>query len=574
MAGRFSIEAVFKAVDKVTRPVSRMQSRVQKATRGINRSLDKMNRKLRSIGKNARGAFGVAGLAGAVALAGVAIGSVITKGAEFEQQLVGAASRFPGQIKKGTAAFEELNDLARELGATTEFTATQAAGGLNFLAKAGFSAQQAMALLPGILDLATAAEIDLARASDIATDSLDAFGLRTGDAAQDAKNFARISDAMAKTINTANVDLEQLFETIKNGAPAARAVGVTLEDFLAFTGVIAGAGLKAEKAGVALKNVFLKLADRKVQKDLRRLGVTIKDNAGEILAFDKIMTGLNEALGDRSGLEKAGIINELFGLRGVTAVTNVLAKGVDAFIEYRGVIMRSAGATKELARLLRDTRQGEINTMNAAIESLTLTFSKANNEGISKMIVGITELTRKIDGYLQNNTPLAKNVGIFLAIAAAALVVGVVFAGIAAAIAFVASSTVAIGAAVVVATAAFLAWLLPLDSILQWFKDFFAADFEGKMRKLGDKMIDIFNPFTGGPAGFIARGVFSGQESEEAAGPAALDGPRGPASRAIDETRQTSEATLTVRDETGRAELEQTGRAPGTGITLEPSGAF
>ena len=145
MAGRFSVEAIFKAVDRITAPVTRMQNRVGKFTRSMDRGLKRVNRTLdKTVAKVKKGAR-------AMAFAGVGLGAVFANitnaGAEFGRSIGSAAVKFPEGIKRGTKEFRALEDAAKEVGRTTEFTTRQAADGLKFLAKSGASAVFSMKAL-------------------------------------------------------------------------------------------------------------------------------------------------------------------------------------------------------------------------------------------------------------------------------------------------------------------------------------------------------------------------------------------------------------------------------------------
>ncbi len=455
MASRFSIEAVFKAVDKITAPITRMGNRVSKSFRKIGSAVDRASTRFRKFGKSLGPVLGVAGVAGALLAVKMALGAVITTGAEFEQTLVGAGARFEQPIRRATAAFKELSDLARKIGRTTEFTANQAAGGLNFMAKAGFSADQAIALLPGLVDLATASELDLARATDIASDSIGAFGLQTEDAAQLGLNFGRVSDQMAKTVNSTNTNMEQLFETVKKGAPAFIQTGQSMSTFLALTGRLAQSGLKASEAGTAIKNIGLKLADIGVQRSLRRMNVFVKDlDTGKARDFADVMDDLGEALSGKTKIERAGILNQLFGLRGVTGVSLLLGEGTTALRALRKELENSTGETGRLAAVMRDTLRGQIKELNSAVESLGLTFFSANQEGIEAFTEGLTGAVRSIEGLLSPDiSKAALNLG---ALATAFLGVGLAIGAIGAAITFIVGSPVALAGALIALGAGFV----------------------------------------------------------------------------------------------------------------------
>lgn len=479
MAGRFSIEAVFKAVDRVTRPITRMGSKFKKNMRLMGASVDRVSRKVRALGKTVRSSLGVVGAAGVFLVLSAAIGSVITKGAEFEQALVGASARFGSGIDRNSEQFAEMSALAQDLGKTTEFTATEAAGGLNFLAKAGFDATLSMKLLPGIVDLATASELDLARASDIATDAMGAFGKNMGTTSERQANFIQLSDQMAKTIRISNVNMEQLFETVKKGAPAATAAGTSMETFLGLTAQFAGAGLKASDAGTALKNIFVKLADSKVQRSMKTMGVAVKDSlTGGFRDFADIMDDLNAAFdkNDVGAADRLAAINDMFGLRGLTGVANVLQNGTAGFRKYRASITDSIGETERLAKVLRATRQGRIKEMSSAFEGLTLSVSAFSDKGINGVIGGLTSLTRTVDRFVNNNEGLLISMtilgGVALAIGGVNLAaMGLMFTlgAIPAILSFIAGSMSAIAFVIVGLSLA----LAKFASEFQFVQDFF-----------------------------------------------------------------------------------------------------
>lgn len=574
-SSRFTIEAVYRTVDKVTQPVRRMSSRVNKSFRRIGNGIDRVNRKMKKFGKTARGAFGVAGAAGAVAVLTLAIRGLITTGAEFEQQLVSAGARFEEPIKKGSVAFGALKDAARDAGAITQFTATEAAGALNFFAKAGLNAKQSIALLMPATRFATASEMDLARATDIATDAMDIFGLRSTDAAETAANFGRLTDVMSKAVSSANLDVEQLFEAIAAGGPAVKATGTSMETIIALTEQLASRGLKGSAAGVALKNVFLKLASSPVQTKLKSLGVSVKEiegpNIGEMRDFADVMFDLNKALADKSGVDKIAIINSLFGLRGVTAVTGVLSDGIDKLLKYRDGLVNAGGKTAEMAAIMEDTRKGALLRLNSAFTELTLSISDATDTGISRMIEGLTKVVRVVDKFVDQNPEIAKYTAIFLAVAAAAAAVAVVVAGIAAGIAFLASSAVGLAAGIialkVVLVGAFVAFALtfqPVRTFFSWLLDTLAT--------IADHLA-TFASIT--PLGAVLGALGFGDDEDQQSGRESpgVVGPEARLEASMTRT-QNNNATLTIAGAPEGSTLDKKGVGPGVGIQLAATGAF
>ena len=151
---RFSVEAIFKAIDRVTQPVRKMESAVGRFTDSTRRGLKSFDGKLTRINQ------GFKKLATSALVAGAVIGSLgadtIKTGAQFEQSIVNAAAKYGDLAKKGSETYLALEDAARLAGRTTEFTASQSADAINELAKAGFNAQQTISALPKVIDLATA----------------------------------------------------------------------------------------------------------------------------------------------------------------------------------------------------------------------------------------------------------------------------------------------------------------------------------------------------------------------------------------------------------------------------------
>ena len=420
---KYAIDAEIRGIDRITAPMMRMESAVTRTTNRMRTQWLKVDRAMGRVGKNMTTALGVGGAVGAIWGVGRAMGVVITQGAEFEQELTGAWARFGGTVEDGAKRAQKsylaLDEAARNTGARTEFTAVQAAGALNAMAKAGFKANDALGLLDLTVDFATASSQNLDTAVQIAVSSLGAFGLRVeatndplADTAKLTANMTRMMDVMAKTANTSNTDLGLMFETIRKGAPAATATGASLKELAAFTGAVANAGLIGADAGTAMKNVWLKLADQTVIKKLASAGIGSfeigPDGMRRGRSFTKMIGDLADRLEGLSEKETAAKVNELFGLRGVTAVTNVLAQGIRSFKSYTEEIDRSEKSMSKLANILRATRQGDIRMLQSAIQAVTLEFSTANHEGIGETIRGLTSMTRSIRDFFGENPALAR----------------------------------------------------------------------------------------------------------------------------------------------------------------------
>lgn len=681
MRGRFSVEAVFAVVDRLTGPVRRMQGRIERMLRGTGSAVRAVGRAISRM----RLAIGAAAAAAGLSLAaiGAAIRDVVQVGADFEQTMVRAAAKFPGGIRRGTEEFHRLQDTAARVGAETEFTASQAAAGLEFLAMAGFNADQAIASLPGVVDLATASGMDLAQATDIASDSLGAFGLMTQDTAQLGENLARVNDVIARTTNSANTNVEQMFEAIRMGGPAATAAGQSMETFSAMVGELAGAGVKGSEAGTALRNMMIRLQAPAAagRRALRRLGVQVLDGEGNMRDMFDIMQDLQRGLAGRGTGQQAQFLDAIFGARGITAANVLLQSGSERLRAFRENLVDAGGAAGNMASQMRDTTQGDLDSFGSAIEAVkiaifevvrgplreivqaTTAWFRANREVIASGIQ--TAVTWLIDN-MPTIVTWARRIAI--TVGAVAAVFALAFAGIAAAgaaawaaLAFVIDglvqlwdwlSTTVPPIAQAVADAFLGAWqsvrdffagtwefivglavlsgravapivrpiMDALGSAASWLRDrwapigeFFASLWSGirsgagsawstivsaattiasRVRAIWQPIGAFFsNLWTSIAATFRAtlgavletitnavgyvRGVgreHLGTESDEAPPAPQVVTPEGAISRSITESTTTERAEVTIRDETGRAEMPRQRRnAP---VRLQPSGAF
>ncbi len=241
---------------------------VTKSATGASGAVTRFNTAVGGVGAAARRATApltglVAGFAG-IAAASSAIRTIV----DFEQTI----ATLQTVTQATTADLDRLEATARQLGATTRFSATEAGEGLVFLARAGFDANQAIAALPSTLDLATNGAIELGEAADFASNILSAFQL-------DASETERVVDTLVNTANSANTDVRQLAEALKFAAPIAGNLGITVEETAAAIGVLGDVGIQASLAGTNLRGIIAGLLGPTsgAQKVLAELGLTLED---------------------------------------------------------------------------------------------------------------------------------------------------------------------------------------------------------------------------------------------------------------------------------------------------------
>lgn len=591
MAGKFKVSTVFDAVDRFSAPLRRMTNRMNSFARNAEKKLDGITHKSNKMAASMK-TFGATMLASTALVAG-GLTKASAAGIDFEHTMITAAAKFGTEIRKGTKEFERLESTAAQVGATTEFTATQAAEALNFLAMAGFSAEESIAALPGVVDLATAANLDLATATDIASDALGAFSLASEDADQQAKNLARVNDVLATTANSANTNMVQLFESLKKGGPAATAAGASLETVSAMAGIMANAGIKGELAGTAIQNAFLNLSKPSTEatKVMQRLRIQTQDANGSLLPMADILDNVNKATASLTKTQRQAAIETIFGREGLAGMLSLISLGGDGLREFEERLEASAGKTSELAGIFRESTRNEIAGLRSAIEGVSIeTFNMAN--GPFREAIRVTTEWVRANGTLiaQNlsETILSIANNIDGVITGLKLVIGLV-AGVwaldkalkAVAVTMKLVNLVMrmnpIGLVITAVTALVGLALTLTDSwgaVGKFFEDLWGgivATFKMGTEFITNAVDNVANAF----------GFGDDDETEEqtrarvvAAGPAGgfqMSSPQERVARSIEERRSTTEVTL--RDETGRAEI--TGATgPQSGLKLLHTGAF
>ena len=373
MAGNFAVEIAIKARDKASTAILGVKSKLGAlgtAARTTSRRIGGLTGALTTVGgKMGRLATGAlksfaGGLAGVISKV-VRLGGLLTAGlgiygvsqalrsgissaADFEQQLA--------QVRAVSGATEEqmaaLRAEANKLGAETTFTATEAAQGLEELARTGFSAEQSLAAIGPVLNLAAASGMDLGRAAEISSDALKGFNLSADDT-------QRITDVMAAASQRANTNVERLGGALSYVGPSASAAGMSIEETVSAISALQDAGIQGQRAGTQLRAILQQLQDpsTKAATALREMGIDTSNLTSTI-------RGLNAA-----GPAASGAINQ-FTRESRTALRVLLNKGGDDLQEFTGYLGESEGTAAETARTMNDTLQGSVKRLGSAWDAL------------------------------------------------------------------------------------------------------------------------------------------------------------------------------------------------------------
>ena len=267
--------------------------------------------------------------------------------------------------------FDKLTAKAKEMGATTKFTAKESAEAFNYMAMAGWNAEQMTDGISGILNLAAASDEDLATTSDIVTDALTAFGLK----ASDATHF---SDVLAQASSSANTDVGMMGETFKYVASMAGSLSYSIEDVALMTGLMANSGIKSTQAGTALNSVLTRLATNSsgAADAIAELGVNFYDSSGNARPLATVMGELREATAGMNQEQKSNLANTVAGMeaqKGLLAILNASQEDYDKLAES---INHADGAAEKMSKIKLDNLKGDITYFQSAVDGLKISLGK------------------------------------------------------------------------------------------------------------------------------------------------------------------------------------------------------
>ncbi len=398
----YAVSTAFLPIDKISGAFKKMGRSAGMFENKATKSFRNVGRAGSRVGSIIKGIIGAQIITRGIAALTQGLRTVTTEFIGFDQAVTSASSKFKGLnlvTQEGQKTLEALKRTARDVGAVTQFTAGQAAKGLDFLAMAGFNAEQAMASLAPTVDLATVGQLDLGRATDIATDSLGAFDLMTEDTNQLQKNFIRLNDVMALTMSRTNTNMEDMFESIKKGAPAFTAAGQSMESFNTLLGVMANSGVKGSESGTVLRNVMLRLANPTgaAKTALDKLGVITQDSAGNFRDIIDILGDFEVGLKGMGTAQKTAALSTIFGTRAVTGVNILLAEGTDQLSAFRNELLKAGGASKNMANIIRQSLQNRLAALRSAAIEVGFKFVQAFEKRGGKAIDAITQAIRNFN---------------------------------------------------------------------------------------------------------------------------------------------------------------------------------
>ena len=333
--------------------------------------------KMAGLVKKSAVAIGVASVAAAKKT--IDVGKSFEAGMSEVQAISGASGK----------DLERLSNKAKEMGATTKFSATESATALKYMAMAGWKTNQVVSGLAGVMNLAAASGEDLGTVSDIVTDSMTAFGLK-------ANQSGHFADVLAKASSSSNTNVGLMGETFKYVAPLAGSMGYSIEDTATAIGLMANAGIKGSQAGTSLRSILTRLV--KPPKDaaaaLSELGISTTNADGSMKPLRQTMSELREKFSGLTESQKSQYASSIAGQEAMSGLLAIVSASDSDFNKLQKAIDNSSGAAKKQADIMNNNLQGALYELGSAAEAVGIGIYEDIKEPLTKAVkVGTTQVS-------------------------------------------------------------------------------------------------------------------------------------------------------------------------------------
>lgn len=397
------------------------------AADSFDHSLEDVDNEAHSVTNGGLSAFAVA----LGNLASQIITNVISKMKDLVTETITVGKTFDSSMSQVSAVsgatadeIEQLRNKAKEMGSTTKFTASEAADAFNYMAMAGWKTEDMLSGINGVLNLAAASGSDLATTSDIVTDALTAMGYSAGDA-------GRLADVMAAASSNANTNVEMMGQTFQYAAPVVGALGYNMEDTAVAIGLMANAGIKADKAGTALRSILTRLAtDAGASKNqlgalgtiTEELGVQFYNTDGTTRALSDVLNECREAWSGLTAEQQTSFGKQIAGqeaLSGWLAIMNAAPEDVK---KLTLAVEESDGAAQKMADTMLNNLGGDMTLLSSKLEGVQIAiyekFEPALRKGVellSKLLDAVQFVTDHSAEFITALTAMAAAVGAYVA---------------------------------------------------------------------------------------------------------------------------------------------------------------
>ena len=351
----------------------------------------------------------LAGSMAATGAGGLATGSGIlyagarmfAPGVQFDSDMskVQALTR----LNKDDEQLAALRAQARQLGADTMFSATDAAQGQGFLAMAGFKPEDILAAMPGLLDVAKAGDSELSDTADIVSNILTGFNLK-------ATETSRLGDVLVGAFTRSNTNLQMLGETMKYAGPVAASVGQDIETVAAMAGKLGDAGIQGSMGGTALRAILNRLSapPKAAAKALEQLGISATDTHGNLRDLPTVLQEVFEKTKNLGDADRAGLLKGIAGEEAVAGLQVLVAQaGSGELQKFIGTLRETRGEAAKTAKVMGDNLVGDLDELSSAWEDLGIQLQEQQNGPLRGLTQGVTKIIGGVKSWVAENPKLA-----------------------------------------------------------------------------------------------------------------------------------------------------------------------
>lgn len=359
-----SIKATESSAEKLNKKKVKVKIEADdKATSTINKIENKINGWIKTGAKKVI----AIGTAGVMAAGGIGLGTSIKTYSEYEKGL----SNVKAVTNATDSQMQQLDAAAKKFGSTTAWSARHVTEAEELLGQAGFSVNETISALPGLLNLASAGDLDLASATDIASGTLRAFNIN-------ASQSGHVADVLALSASATNSDVSDLGETMKYVAPVSQALGISLEDTAAASGLLSNANIKGSQAGTVLRQTMARLASptKEALGLMKKYGINAFDSAGNMKPLSGVVDNLNGSLGKLTSQQRADVISTIFGTESMSGVLALMNQGGKSLSELSQQLKDANGAAQKMADTKLDNLYGQWIKLKAAVEHMQITLGE------------------------------------------------------------------------------------------------------------------------------------------------------------------------------------------------------
>ena len=401
--GQDKYDALQREIIETEQELRRLQKEAA-ATSTALAKIDEAGKKMEAFGDSVTSA-GQKIMPASMAVAGLGAAAVKTA-ADFDSGMskVAAISGATGDD------LDALRDKAREMGAKTKFSASEAASAMEYMAMAGWKTEDMLGGIEGIMSLAAASGEDLATTSDIVTDALTAFGL----SAQDSGHFA---DILAAASSNANTNVRMMGETFKYCAPIAGALGFSAEDVAEAIGLMANAGIKSTQAGTALRTIMNNLSGevKITGAALGEVTIATTNADGSMRDLSDILADCRGAFSQLSESERAQAAEALVGKNAMSGFLALMNAAPEDIEKLSTAIDNCDGTAAQMAETMQDNLAGQLTILKSQLEELAISFGEMLMPAIRAIVSKIQAFVDKLNGMSESQRKAILTIGLIVA---------------------------------------------------------------------------------------------------------------------------------------------------------------